>query len=412
MSTKKGINMVIVDTETGGLVPDENPVLTLSAVRTSDGASFNVKIKPPEDLTISPEALKVTGINVDDLIANGITEKEAALKFREFLGNDGYVIAGCNFPFDTRFLNEMFKRNNIPSPLKHRCVDLQTAAFLAHERGLISLPKSRGGVLLLNLDAVCESVGVSRASDLHDSLEDVNLTRQCIEKCISLIKDDSRNKPNRETVSAKTNLVILDVETSGLNKKKHSILRVTAKRLSDGEKFDAWVKPEPGSFGDKRSLSKTGIDAEKLKTEGEELPSVLRKLSKFLSNSGPHILAGCNVSFDVDFIEEGCRKYGIRPPFGGKRVDLQTVAFVYHECGNIQLPADGGGVDLSFNSIAKACGISRGEKASREPTDTEIVHQCLEKCSRITFGKSKNEDRPLSKTRAVESLGESFGRAV
>lgn len=401
--------MIVADTETGGLDPSINPILTLSALRTDDGSSFNVKIKPPEGLEISPEALKVTGIDVEDLHLNGITEKEAVEGFCKFLGTGGHILAGCNFPFDMRFINEMFRRNSVPSPLKHRCVDLQTVAFLAHEKGLIDLPKSRGGVLLLNLDVVSSAFGVSRASELHDSLEDVILTKKCIEEGISLIK----NKNDRQESLFKTNLVVLDVETSGLKPSLHTPLRISAKRLADGATFDSWVRPEPGSYGDKKSMEKTGIDPRELAKGAPPLSDVLKKLSRFLAESGPHILSGCNVAFDVDFIEAGCRKYGIRPPFGGKRVDLQTVAFVAHECGKINLPKKNGSVDLSFDSIAWACGIQRQSKADRAPSDTEIVHLCLEKCTGMSF--EKKPKKGLGKgTKSIDKASHetSFGNSI
>lgn len=400
--------LIVADTETGGLDPFSNPILTLSALRTSDGASFNVKIKPPEGLDISPDALKVTGIDVEDLHLNGIPEAEAAEQFCRFISGEGHVIAGCNFPFDMRFLNEMFRRNNIPSPLKHRCVDLQTVAFLAHEKGLIDLPSSKSGVLLLNLNVVSNAFGVARASNLHDSLEDVILTQRCIEEGISLLK----NKETKGTEKPRTNLVVLDVETSGLNPSKHSLLRISAKRLSDGSTFDHWVKPEHGRYGDKKSLSKTKIDTKKLSEEGEGLPDVLRKLSRFLAESGPHILSGCNVAFDVDFIEEGCRRHGLRPPFGGKRVDLQTVAFVAHECGDIVLPQKNGVVDLSFDSIAGACGIQRKSEADRDPHDMEIVHCCLERCTGMSFKKEAGLALPKNAPAIEKSKVSEFPTSV
>lgn len=375
--------VLIADVETGGINALENPPLTLSAVRTSDGATFNVKIKPIDGLTIQEEALKVTGIDVEDLRMNGISEEEAAREFFKFAGGGDHVFAGCNFPFDIKFINELYKRNGMPSPVSHRCVDLQTVAFLAHEKGLINLPSSKSGVLLLNLDVISSAFGVSRATELHDSLEDVLLTQKCIEEGISLLK----NRNEDVETEGKTNLVVITTETSGVNPRKHALLRLTAKRMSDGAVFDSWVKPDQGSYGDKKHLAKTGIDTSKLISEAPAASDVLRKFSRFLSESGPHILSGCNVSFDVDFIEAGCRRHGIRPPFGGKRVDLQTVAFVAHECERINLSQKNGVVDLSFDSIAKACGVSRQRGVDREPTDIQIVHQCLTHCAGINFEK-------------------------
>jgi DNA polymerase III epsilon subunit-like protein len=384
--------MIVADTETGGLDPKRNPVLTLSAIKTHDGDSFNIKINPPEHLEISEEALAVTGISLTDLRENGVSEGEAVKLFTEFLEQGNSVVAGCNFPFDMRFLREMYKRAGAPFPLPHRCVDLQTVAFIANEHGLIDLPHSKGGVLLLNLDVVSSAFGVSRVSELHDSLEDVKLTQTCIENGISKIKEGAtRGKPPT------SRLVMLDVETSGLDPDKHSILRISAMRADSGESLDVWVRPEPGSFGDKKALAVNGIDPDRVKKEGIPLRDALKSLQKFLSETGPHILSGCNVSFDVDFVEKGCKKYGMRPPFGGKRIDLQTAAYVAHECGWISLPDDNGKPDLSFNSISKACGFERGKGADRHPSDITLAHKCLSVCTGIVYGKHKDgsSDEPI-----------------
>jgi DNA polymerase III epsilon subunit-like protein len=383
--------MIIADTETGGLDPKRNPILTLSAIKSPCGSSFNVKINPPEHLDVSEEALAVTGISLDDLRENGISEGEAVRMFTEFLDKGSAVVAGCNFPFDMRFLREMYKRAGAPFPLPHRCIDLQTVAFMANEHGIIDLPQSKGGVLLLNLDVVSAAFGVSRASDLHDSLEDVRLTQTCIEAGISKIKETAKRG-----IKPTSKLVMLDVETSGLDPEKHSILRISAKRVDSGECLDIWVKPEPGSFGDKRALAINGVDVDRLKKEGTPLKEALRDLQKFLSGSGPHILSGCNVSFDVDFVEHGCKKYGIRAPFGGKRIDLQTAAYVAHECGWITLPDDGGKPDLSFNSIARACGIERGKGVGRMPRDIDLANKCLAACTGIMYESSRGSDQSIA----------------
>jgi DNA polymerase III epsilon subunit-like protein len=392
MTTEK-TEVIVADTETGGLDPQKNPILTLSAIKSVSGESLDIKINPPDHLEVSEEALSVTGINLQDLRENGVSEGEAARMFSEFVGGTPSLVAGCNFPFDMRFLREMYRRAGAPMPISHHCIDLQTVAFLAHEQGAIELPKSKGGVLLLNLDVVSAAFGVSRASELHDSLEDVKLTQKCIEEGVEKIKTRGISG-----VIPKTRLVALDVETSGLNPQKHSILRISAMRIDSGESYDVWVKPEKGTYGDKSSLQKTGIDTEKLKEEGVPLRDALVGLQKFLGGSGPHILAGCNAAFDVDFVECGCRRYGLRPPFGGKRIDLQTMAYVAHECGRIQLGHKDGVLDLRFDSIAKACGIERGKGADRNPTDVEIVRECFARCGGLLMAGGRSEGgEPLSK---------------
>lgn len=376
--TEPNAKLIVADTETGGLDPKTNPVLTLSAIRTSDGASFNVKIRPPKGLEISPDALRITGLDPVDLHQNGMDEREAAIGFAEFIGKGDHVVAGCNFPFDMRFIGEMFKRQRIPSPLTHRCVDLQTVVVMAHEHGLVDMPLGRNGIPLLNLDAASNTFGVARAGNLHDSLEDVILTQRCIEAAMEKLQTGAK-----ESAEARTNLVFVDAETSGLDPSKHTILRLSALRTSDGKMFDAWVQPEAGTYGDKKALEANGVDVERLKTEGRPLKDVMREFNKFLSEAGPHLLSGCNTAFDVDFVEAACKRFGMRAPFGGKRVDLQTAAYVAHNLGWIELPDKKGSPDLSFTAIAKACGIERQKGAGRSPSDVEIAARCIAKCTRL-----------------------------
>lgn len=373
----KNFSVIVADTETGGLDPRRHPILTLSAIRCSDGASFNTKIVPEPGMVVDEDALAVTGLDLADIKANGVSERQAAEEFARFVQGD-HVMAGCNFPFDQGFINAMYRRQGMPSPISHRCIDLQTAAWLAHEHGAIDLPV-RYGVPLMNLDAVSEAFGLARASHLHDSLEDVILTQQCIDAAITSIKDSpGAAKP-------RTNLTFIDIETSGLNPDKHSILRITATRTSDGAIFDKWVRPEQGKWGDKKALEINGVDVEFLKTNGEPLKDVLRDFSKFSAKGGPGLMAGCSVAFELSFLDESCRRHGIRPPFAGKRIDLQSAAFVAHECGWINLnPGEKDGA-LGFSAIAKACGMDRERGAGRTPSDMELSVRCMEKCGRIPY---------------------------
>jgi DNA polymerase-3 subunit epsilon len=377
-------SVIVADTETGGLDPRKHPILTLSAIRCSDGANFNVKIAPEPGMVVEEDALAVTGLDLTDIRVNGISERQAAEEFSRFVQGD-HILAGCNFPFDQGFISAMYRRQKMDNPISHRCVDLQTAAFLAHEHGTINLPV-RYGVPLMNLDAVSESFGLARAGHLHDSLEDVILTQQCIEASINSLK--GRSAP----AESKTNLIFVDIETSGLNPDKHAILRLSATRSTDGQTFDRWVKPEEGKWGDKKSLERNKIDIQFLKENGDDLRDVLKDFSKFAAKGGPSLMAGCGVAFELSFLDESCRRHGVRPPFSGKRIDLQSAAFIAHECGWISLDPGHKDGALSFGAIAKACGFERKEGADRSPSDMELAIKCLEKCGKVSYKQALQRD--------------------
>lgn len=397
-------NLVVADTETGGLDPGRNPILTLSAICTESGKSFNAQIKPVEGMHIEEGALRVTGLDPEILRKEGQDEREVALGFSKFISEAGeHVVSGCNFPFDQRFIAAMYRRQKLPNPISHRCVDLQTAAFLAHELGVIELPVNRG-VPLVNLDAVSKVFGVSRESELHDSLEDVKLTHRCLDAAIEALRKDKRVAEPKNT-----NFVIVDTTTSGLVPGKHTILSIGAMRTSDGARFHRWVVPEKGSYGDKKAMEINGLDVETLRKEGVSLERATKDFMKFLYDTGSHVLAGCNVAFDVDFIEDACRKYGIRPPFGGKRLDLQTAAYIAHECGGISLPSKNGVPDISFDGIAQSCGLARKKNGVGSSEDVEVAALCLARCTGISVGKDrKTLPSPFSgggKAEEVQQMG-------
>jgi len=108
---------VFVDTETGGLDPLKHPILEIAAIRTD--LDFRIReywrsyIKPHSTLLCTPEALEITGINLDDL-ANEPNEADVADTFKQFLSGRGNLrFAGFNCKYDLGMLEAMKERAGI-----------------------------------------------------------------------------------------------------------------------------------------------------------------------------------------------------------------------------------------------------------------------------------------------------------
>ena len=69
--------------------------------------------------------MAVNHLNLDTLMAVGLPEKEAILKFAELV-RGSQVILGWNINFDERFLRAAYKRSGIPWTLGHRFLDVQS----------------------------------------------------------------------------------------------------------------------------------------------------------------------------------------------------------------------------------------------------------------------------------------------
>lgn len=116
-------------------------------------------------------------------------------------------------------------------------------------------------------------------------------------------------------------VVVFDIETTGLDRKREVITEIGAVVLENGEikeKFQTFVDP-------KRPLSReiinlTGITDDMLKGA----PSQEEAIRAFLEFAAGRPLAAHNAEFDIGFIKEGCRRYGI--PFDPTYLDTLALA--------------------------------------------------------------------------------------
>ncbi|MBE6600079.1 MAG: PolC-type DNA polymerase III [Ruminococcaceae bacterium] len=103
-------------------------------------------------------------------------------------------------------------------------------------------------------------------------------------------------------------MVVFDIETTGLSNKHNKIIEIGAVRIKDGkvlEKFDEFINPgEPIS---KEITKLTSITNEMVK-EADPLEPVLRRFFDFI---GDKLLIAHNASFDTGFIRVAARECGI-----------------------------------------------------------------------------------------------------
>lgn len=103
--------LVFCDVETTGLDGTRDRIIEiflLSLSKNGEVAEYGTLINPERPLP--PNITKITGLTDLDLI-DAPTEKKVAGEIREFMGFATPV--AHNLPFDLRFLNAMFQRNNL-----------------------------------------------------------------------------------------------------------------------------------------------------------------------------------------------------------------------------------------------------------------------------------------------------------
>lgn len=171
--------LIVVDTETGGLRADRHALLSIAAVDSEGGEAFHSLVRPSADWLVEKEALEINGLSLDFLRDAGRAEAVVMNEFVQWMkARKGAVFAGANPGFDVAFLEAAAKRCGVEWRAG-RTLDLRGAAWLAHERNIISLPQNSEGNPKLSLDAIAEALGLGRSGEKHDALEDALLTMAC-----------------------------------------------------------------------------------------------------------------------------------------------------------------------------------------------------------------------------------------
>lgn len=189
------------DVETSGLDSIKNDILTLSGFVEIDGViqkGINLKIQPFDYDNISPEALEVNGLKIED-IKKFDEPKVAHAKLVKFLSeyvnrynkNDKLIPAGYNVGFDTDFLFQYFKK----------CNDPYCGAFIDyHKLDVASL------VLFFKINKQFDFHGYKLSTianelkiplNAHDAREDIIATRNiyyALRKKIMFLPDDKNLK--------------------------------------------------------------------------------------------------------------------------------------------------------------------------------------------------------------------------
>lgn len=156
--------MIVVDVETGGLDPRQNPLFSIGACDYDTAETFEVNILPVEGTIISQQALEVNGINVDEWLKTARPLKECLSNFNEWMKGRDTMLAGHNPSFDRGFLEYNYNLVGLKNPFGYRTVDLHSWAYLLCKiAGTDPVPK-------LTSEDVYDLVGMAREPKPHRAL--------------------------------------------------------------------------------------------------------------------------------------------------------------------------------------------------------------------------------------------------
>ena len=121
---------ISVDIETAGPIVGEHSMLTIGACLVyQPEVEFTIMLQPISDKAIE-EALKVSGITLEEAYKVGLPPKEAMSQFENWLiqnipENATPVFVGLNAPFDWSFINYYFLKYLNRNPFGISAIDIK-----------------------------------------------------------------------------------------------------------------------------------------------------------------------------------------------------------------------------------------------------------------------------------------------
>lgn len=158
---------IVVDCETGGLDPAQNPLLEIGAVDLETLETFRIGMIPWNDAqTCTKEALEINGIDYTKWVSfksGNYTPQHAMYEFNHWLEGRELLLAGHNPSFDLKFLNWNFVMADLKNPFGYRTIDLHSVAYAWCESKNISHGK-------LTSDEIYKLLGIPEEPRPHKAL--------------------------------------------------------------------------------------------------------------------------------------------------------------------------------------------------------------------------------------------------
>jgi DNA polymerase III epsilon subunit-like protein len=130
---------ISVDVETAGPTPGQYALLSIGAcVAFEPAQTFYVELKPDKS-GFTPEALAVSGLDLDDLARSGLPPEQALLQFEAWVASvtppdRRPVFVAFNAPFDWMFAAEYFHSYLGRNPFGHSALDMK--AYFMGQNGV------------------------------------------------------------------------------------------------------------------------------------------------------------------------------------------------------------------------------------------------------------------------------------
>jgi DNA polymerase III epsilon subunit-like protein len=181
-------------------------------------------------------------------------------------------------------------------------------------------------------------------------------------------------------------MIVLDIETTGLDTGRHSIIEVGAIDFDCPENyFNERCSIWDGAEVDPRALEINGLTLNEI--QDKSIFTQKELLSRFMiwiDQIEDKTIAGQNVDYDINFINESSARCGLNFNLGKRKVDQHSIVYADFLKRNIRPPLKDGSSDLNTDLIMNYVGLPSEPKPHRAINGARFEAEAL---SRLLFGK-------------------------
>lgn len=181
-------------------------------------------------------------------------------------------------------------------------------------------------------------------------------------------------------------MIIVDVESSGVNPNKNSLVSIGALDFDNPEnQFYEECRVWDGAHVEDEALEVNGFTREEIYDETKKTDrEVVEDFLNWLETCGEHTLAGQNPSFDRDFLMATAHRYHINWPLAHRTIDLHSIAYFHMIKRKIEPPSDNKRSDLNLDKILKYVGLDIERRKHNALEDAKLEGEAF---SRLFYEK-------------------------
>lgn len=187
-------------------------------------------------------------------------------------------------------------------------------------------------------------------------------------------------------------MIIVDVETTGLRPvEKYSIVSIGALEFDNPtNQFYQECRMREGAEIDPSALQVNGFTEEQIKNPTKQsLEYVMREFLEWSRLVQYRVLAGDNISFDRDYLQDSAQRYGVDWDIQFRPLDLYTLFYAHNLQRGISPPVLPNGKHMSTDRILGYVGLPPEPKPHRALMGAKVEAEAF---SRLIYRRSLLEE--------------------